>query len=125
MKPFSSPRAVASRTFRYSELRTGDWVEVRGVEASAARTADALVVERRAVPQGLRIEFEAPVGSLANPNLTIAGVVVSTANAEFRDRAGAVLTRGRFCGQASGDVVGARGAYSGATFVADSVSLRP
>jgi hypothetical protein len=117
--------ALASRTFRYGELRSGEWVDVRGYEQSAARSAIASVVERRAPPSDQRFELQGRAQNLVSPNLAIVGVPVLTTNAEFRDAAGAVLTRVQFYSRAVDRVVVARGRFSGTTLVADSVQIRP
>jgi hypothetical protein len=117
--------ALASRTFRFGELRTGEWIDARGYEGSAARSATASVVERRAVPTDLRFELQGRAQNLVSPNLAIVGVPVLTTNAEFRDAAGSVLTRVQFYGQAVDRTVVARGRFSGTTLVADSVQIRP
>lgn len=117
--------AVALRTLSYADLRSGDWVEVRGVEESASRTATALVVERRAVPATGRVELQGLATSLADPALVITGVPVQTANAEFRDRSGALIGRATFYSQARNQPVVARGLFSGSTLVAESLQLRP
>jgi hypothetical protein len=119
--------AFGSRTLRYAELRTGDWVDARGVTESATRTATALVVERRDVPPNFTFELQAVAGtiSVANSTVTLAGITVSTTSALYFDRAGARLTAAQFYDQARDDVVLARGRFAGGTFVADSVQLRP
>lgn len=114
-----------SRTFRYAELRSGEWLDTRGVEESATRTATAVVVERRDFPADQRIELQGLARSVQNPALMLVGVPVVTTEAEFRDRAGAVLTRAQFFSQARDQVVVARGRFSGVTLVADSLQLRP
>jgi hypothetical protein len=119
--------ALASRTLRYDELRAGEWVEARGVAESAARTATALVVERRDAPVNFTFELQsaASAASLSLATLTLAGVPVTTAGAAYFDRGGSRLTAGQFYDQARGATVLARGRFAGATFVADSVQLRP
>jgi hypothetical protein len=117
--------SLALRTFRLADLHTGEWVEARGVEESASRTATALVVERRDVPPGLRYELQGLAQDAVDPGLTLVGVPVVTTGAEFRDAAGALLTSVQFYSRAAGAPVVARGRFSGTTLVADSVQLRP
>jgi hypothetical protein len=119
--------ALGSRTLRYGELRAGDWVDVRGVEGSAARTATALVVERRDVPANFTYELQGVAGttSAANATLVLAGVTVNASAAAYFDRAGARMTSSQFYAEARDDTVLARGRFAGVTFVADSVQLRP
>jgi hypothetical protein len=117
--------ALASRTFRYGELRTGEWVDARGYEQASARTAVASVVDRRNAPADQRVELQGRARNLVSPNLTLVGMPVLTTTAEFRDAAGAVLTRAQFYSQAVDRTAVARGRYAGTTLVADSVQLRP
>lgn len=122
---FEDRSTLASRTLRYAELRSGEWIEARGVEESATRTATALVVERRDVPASGRVELQGIATSLADPTLSITGVPVSTENAEFRDRSGALLGRLPFFSQARNQPVVARGRFAAGVLVADSLQLRP
>lgn len=116
--------SAASRTFTYGELRTGDWLEVRGA-ATGAAAASARVVERRVAPVAALIELQDVVAGLADPALTLAGVAVDTRGATFRDVDGLPLTRSQFFAAASGRIVRARGALAGAaTLVATVVALR-
>ncbi len=117
--------AFASRTFRYGELRSGEWLDVRGFEDSSVRTATASVVDRRDPPNDARVELQGRARNLVSPNLAIVGVPVLTTSAEFRDAAGATLTRAQFYAQAVDRTVVARGRFSGTTLVADSVQIRP
>jgi hypothetical protein len=118
--------AAALRTLYYADLRSGDWIEARGVEETASRTATALVVERRAPPANGRVELQGVAASLADPTLVITGVTVRVPDtAEFRDRAGALLGRATFFSQARNQPVVARGLFSGGTLVAESLQLRP
>jgi hypothetical protein len=119
--------ALGSRTLRYAELRSGDWVDVRGVEESTARNATAVVVERRNAPLDLRYELQGLAKITSNSAvITLAGVAVTPADvAVFRDAAGATLTRTQFYQRAPDKPVVARGRFSGTTLVADSLQLRP
>lgn len=117
--------SIASRTFRYADLRSGDWIEARGVEETTARTATALVVERRNVPTNGQFELQGNVSSTADPALTIAGITVRTDGAEFRDRSGTLLGRVAFFSQARNQTVVARGTFAAGTLVATSLQLRP
>jgi hypothetical protein len=122
---FEDRSTVVSRTLRYTELRSGEWIEARGVEESTTRTATALVVERRDAPVNGRDELQGLATTLADPTLSITGVPVSTTNAEFRDRTGALLGRLQFFSQARNQPVVARGRFAGGVLVADSLQLRP
>jgi cytochrome c-type biogenesis protein CcmE len=115
---------VHARTFALATLRTGDWVEVRGA-TTGALAADGRVVERRVTPSLVQLVLEDDVSALADPSLTLAGVVVDTRGATFADVHGVTLTRSEFFAVASGHAVRARGSLaSGGAFVATAVALR-
>lgn len=116
---------TALRTFGFDDLRTGDWVEVRGTVGASDRTATALVVERRSEPTNSRVELQGPAGSVTSTSLVIAGTTVTTNSAAFRDADGDTLTRTEFAAQATGAVVRVRGRLSGGTLVAESAEIRP
>lgn len=116
---------TALRTFAFDDLRTGDWVEVRGTVGAADRTATALVVERRVEPANSRAELQGPAGSVASASLVIAGTTVSTTGATFRDADGDPITRTQFVAAADGAIVRVVGRLSGATLVADLAQIRP
>jgi len=115
---------VHARTFALAALRTGDWVEVRGAATGSAAAA-ARVVERRVAPAAPQLVLEDDVSSLADPSLTLAGLVVDTRSATFTAVSGAPLTRNQFYAAAAGHAVRARGSLaSGGAFVATAVALR-
>ncbi len=115
---------VLMRAISYGDLRIGDWVEVRGVSTGAA-TANARVVERRALPVSPLTELQDQATAVADPSLALAGIVVDTRGAGFASIDGATLTRLQFFAMASGHVVRVRGAITaGGAFVATTVMLR-
>jgi hypothetical protein len=115
---------VHARTFALAALRTGDWVEVRGATTGTA-AADGRVVERRGAPAQPQLVLEDDVSAVADPSLTLAGIVVDTRGAAFADIHGVALTRNQFFAIAAGHAVRARGSLaSGGAFVATAVALR-
>ncbi len=116
--------ATALRTLGYPDLRTGDWIEARGV-AGASGTAQVRVLERRAQPNPAFIELQGVPASLANPSLTISGVAIDASSASFYDASGQALSRNGFFAQASGRVVRVVGSFIGTTLTAETVALRP
>jgi hypothetical protein len=117
--------ATLLRTFGYASLRSGDWVVVRGVDASGTRAATARVIERWTQPAPALVELQDVAAAVADPDFTLTGVTVVTSGATFSDVRGASLTRAQFFGQAAGRVVRARGTLSAAgALVAATVALR-
>lgn len=83
------------RPFRFSDLRAGDYVEVRGFEASTGNTLVAVVLERER-PED-RVELRGTARNVADPNVTILGVNNAlVGSVEFRDAADAPITRAEF-----------------------------
>jgi len=116
--------ALRTRTFAFSDLRTGDWVEVRGA-STATLAADARVVERRTAPAGALLVLEDDVAALSDPTFVLAGIPVDTRAATFATSTGATLTRNQFFAAAAGHAVRVRGSLaSGGALVATAVSLR-
>jgi Domain of unknown function (DUF5666) len=116
--------ATQLRTFGFTNLQIGDWIEARGAPASGT-SATARVLERNAPPSPPLIELQDVAAAVANPTFTLTGITVSASFAVFSDANGVGLTRSAFFGQAAGRLVRARGNLSGSgTLVATSVVLR-
>lgn len=110
------------RPFGISDLRTGDYVEVRGAEAATAGTLTAVLVERRDLSN--KRELRAVARNVAQPNLTLLGVsVVAAGNAEYRDAGDAAISATDFFAQAADSPVKVRGSYNGGVFTADQLEL--
>jgi hypothetical protein len=110
------------RSFSIADIHTGDYVEVRGTEGSAAGTLTALIVERR--DPANKFQLQAVARNVAQPNLTLLGVaVVAAGNAQYRDAAGAALNASAFFSQAVDHTVKVEGAWSAGTFTADKLEL--
>jgi hypothetical protein len=116
--------AAALRTFGFADLRSGDWVEVRGIAGSTPLAATADVLERHVQPATVLDELQDLPSGLANPEFTLTGVTVNTRAAFFFDATGLSLSRSAFFSQAAGRVVRARGTLAGGTLNADTVMLR-
>lgn len=106
--------------FGLSDLRVGDYVEVR-----AYRDADGLVatlLERDDVESS--VEVRGPATSVAQPNLVVGGVAVTTdANTEFRDNNGGSITAAAFFAAAQGRDVKVRGTLLGNVVLAERAEL--
>lgn len=106
------------RFFSLADVRTGDYVEVRGVPGSG-NSLVATLVERnkpdnQAFVQGL-------AANLANPNFTVLGVQVMT-NAQTRfDGPGGAQ---QFFTNAVGQIVKVKGTFTGGVLVADQVQIK-
>jgi hypothetical protein len=99
-----------ARPFGLANLVAGDYVEVRGVELPAGSgEVLAALVEREDLDS--QSELQGFVQSVAQPNLTILGVIVSTGGGtQFRDVNDASLTAAQFFGELTvGDLVKAYG----------------
>lgn len=109
------------RPFRLADLRTGDFVEVRGTEPQGGGLTASIV--ERDDPDG-EVTLQSIARNVADPNLVILGVTVTTdAGTEFEDAADAPITRAQFFAQAPNRLVKAKGTLSGTTLVAEEVEL--
>ena len=115
--------AAALRTFDFGDLRSGDWVEVRGVAGvNAAATVD--VLERRVAPSTPLVELQDVPAAIADPAFTLTGIAVDTRAATFADVTGHALTRASFFNAVAGKRVRVRGTLAGVTLNAQTVVLR-
>jgi hypothetical protein len=101
---------------RIGNLRTGDYVEVRGFEGSTANTLIAAILERRDLDT--RVELQGPARNLADPNVTVLGLTINLQGvADFRDANDGPINRAQFFTQAAGRVITLRGRTAGATVI--------
>ncbi len=110
------------RPFRLSDVRTGDYLEVRGFEGSTTRTVTAVIVERDDLDN--RRELQGIATNVAQPNLTLIGVTVTTTGTTvYRDTADAPITATAFYAAAPNRVVKARGTWNGTALTATEIEL--
>jgi hypothetical protein len=107
------------KAFRLSDVRTGDYVEVRG-NFSGGSLAASLV--KRDKPE-THAYLQGVVGNLAAPTFTVLGVSVSTNDQTQFKGPGGVKNAADFFSAAAGKTVKVRGALNGATFLADQVQI--
>jgi len=119
---FEDKSSASLRPLTFSDLRTGDYVEVRGAEAAAAATMTAALVERDDLDT--RRELRGIATDVAQPALRILGVSVTTgAGTEFRDVNDQPISATLFFQQAAGRAVKVRGTWNGSTFTATQAEL--
>jgi hypothetical protein len=110
------------RPFDVSNLRVGDFVEVRG---SAGSVPDSIAAERveREDPED-RIELRGIAADVAQPQLTILGVTVLTnAGTEFEDEGDGQIGAADFFARAPGELVSVDGRLEGDVLVAREIEL--
>jgi hypothetical protein len=111
------------RSFQLSDLRTGDYVEIRGATTPNGSGLLATAVERqrpedRAYLQGVAL-------NVLSPGFTLLGIVVTTnAQTHFLGLGGPTVAPGAFFSQAAGRAVRVRGQMVGGVFVADRAQIR-
>jgi hypothetical protein len=111
------------RQFRLSDIRVGDYVEVRGVPGESGTGVAATLVERdrsetRSYVQGVP-------RNVAEPNFTVLGVqVMANQQTNFAGPGGQARGRDQFFAQPGTAVVKVRGTVTGGILVADQVHLR-
>ncbi len=119
---FEDDSSANARPFGFAQLRSGDYLELRGAEGAAPLTAAATVIERRNLDA--RRELQSTARNVALPNFTLVGVTVTTtASMPYKDVDGRILTQADFFNRIPGRGVKVRGTFSGATFTATSAEL--
>lgn len=118
---FEDKSNAQQRPFRLADLRTGDFVEVRGNERQGGGL-DAFILERDD-PES-EVTLQGIARNVADPNLVILGVTVMTdAGTQFEDAADQPITRAEFFAQAPDRLVKAEGTLSGTTLIAEELEL--
>jgi hypothetical protein len=106
--------------FGLADLRVGDYVEIRGRLEGSMVMATRL---DRDEPDD-RAELRGPVDGVAQPNLTIAGVTVTTdADTEFSNKNDESIDVSEFFAAAEGQIVKVEGAVVGDVLLADVAEL--
>jgi hypothetical protein len=106
--------------FGLADLRVGDYVEIRGRLEGSMVMATRL---DRDEPDD-RAELRGPVDGVAQPNLTIAGVTVTTdADTEFSNKNDESIDVSEFFAAADGQIVKVEGAVVGDVLLADVAEL--
>jgi hypothetical protein len=113
------------QSFSLADVRVGDSVEVRGFREGGSFVASLLEREDTTGGAGGNIvEVKGPATAVAAPNLTVAGVLVTTdSSTEFRDKNGASITAAAFFAAAPGSEVEVRGSLVGDTILAQRAEL--
>jgi hypothetical protein len=115
---FNDKSSQKVRLFGLDDVRTGDYVEVRGVPGSG-NTLVATLVERNKPDTGVLLQGLA--ANLANPNFTVLGIQVMTnAQTKFNGPGGAQ----QFFTDAVGQAVKVKGTFTGGVVVADQVQIK-
>ena len=121
---FEDDSSANARPFGYSQLRTGDYLELRGAEGTTPLTAAATVIVRRNLDS--RRELQALPRIIALPNFTLVGVPVATTTATVFTGVPGVsgnATQAQFFAQMPGRTVKVRGTWNGAVFAATEAQL--
>jgi hypothetical protein len=111
------------RFFSLADVRTGDYVEVRGTPNADGSGLIATLIERdkpetRSYVQGL-------VRAVSEPNFTILTVTVATdGQTHFNTAGGPTQAAAQFFGQALNKNVSVRGTVVGSVLLADRVQIR-
>jgi len=110
------------RPFNVSELRVGDFVEVRGSAGSMPDSVAAARVERED-DEG-EVELRGTAADVVEPQLTILGVIVLTnAGTEFENESDGSISAAEFFARAPGSLVSVDGRLEGDTLVAREIEL--
>ena len=108
---------------RLADLRTGDYLELRGFRGTTAASVVATRLERQDADS--KLEIQGLATQAARPSLTILGVSVTTvAGTAFRNVDGSTMTADAFFAAAANRSVKVRGSWNGAAFNATEVELQ-
>jgi len=119
---FDDKSRADQRPFGFADLRTGDYLEIRGFEETTARTMTAVLIEREDLDS--RRELQGTASNVAQPSLMVLGVTVATTGAtEYRDVNDGVINASTFFANASNRLVKVRGSWNGSTFTAERAEL--
>jgi hypothetical protein len=120
---FDDKSSLHIRQFRLSDVRPGDYVEVRGTPAASGDGLAAVLIERDNPEQ--RSYLQGVVTSVANPNFTVLGVSVATdSQTNFTGMGNQAKAAPEFFAQALNQPVRVRGTLNGTVFSADQAQLR-
>jgi hypothetical protein len=107
------------KAFSLADIQPGDWLEIRGTVSGTGSTAITAMRIDREQPQSA-VRLMGPVLAVAQPTFSVLGATVTTSSqTEFSDG----LDSSAFFGTALGKTVSVRGAWDGATLMADRIQL--
>jgi hypothetical protein len=110
------------RTFSMADVRTGDYVEVRGASGANGRLVATLVQRDKPEP---RSWLQGVARDVVTPGFTVLGVSVTTdAQTNFLGSGGQARGAAQFFSEASGKTVRVRGTLVGNALLADRVQIR-
>lgn len=108
---------------RLADLRSGDYLELRGFRGTTANSIVATRVERQDVDN--KLEVQGLATAVTRPNLTILGVsVATTGGTAYRNTDGSSMTADAFFAAAASRIVKVRGSWNGTTFTATEAELQ-
>jgi hypothetical protein len=108
--------------FRLSDLRVGDFVEVRGGSGATANSIAAALLERE--DPDTRVELRGIAEAVTQPDFSILGVTVQTGGGtQYRDAGDAPISAATFFSQASDRLVSVRGTTLNGAIVAEEAEL--
>jgi hypothetical protein len=108
--------------FRLSDLRVGDFVEVRGGPGATTNSIAAALLERDDPETG--VELRGIAEAVAQPDFSILGVTVQTnAGTDFEDESDAPISAAAFFAQAPGRLVSVSGTTLNGAIVAAEAEL--
>jgi len=120
---FDDKSSLHLKSFKLADVRTGDYVEVRGTADAAGTSLSATLVERdkpedRSYVQGIAL-------NVASPNFTVLGVQVTTdSHTNFPGSGGGPDAAARFFSDALNQFVRVRGTVVGTALLAEQAQIR-
>jgi hypothetical protein len=120
---FDDKSSLRLKSFKLADVRSGDYVEVRGTADAAGTSLTATLVERdtpedRSYLQGIAL-------NVASPHFTVLGVQVTTdSQTHFPGSGGGPDAAARFFSDALNQFVRVRGTVVGTTLLAEQAQIR-
>jgi hypothetical protein len=114
-------KAQHLKSFRFSDIHTGDYVEVAGAENPPGTVNAATLLRDKANTESV---VQGVASHVTSQNLTVLGVsVVTTAQTKFSVPGGGADQVGAFFTQAPNAVVMITGTFSGGVLTADEAEI--
>ena len=119
---FEDRSSEQARVFRLTDLRVGDYVEVRGTTDASGSTLDATFVARDTSDS--RAQLRGVASNVAAPSFTVLGVsVVTNPQTQFQGLGGGIDGAAQFFSEAANHTVNVQGTLSGNVLLAAQVQL--
>jgi hypothetical protein len=116
MTRFEDHGSQKIETFSLADLHSGDWLEIRGTQATGSDSVSAMRIDR--VQTQSSVQLTGAVASAAQPGFTMLSVTVATTTSTHFDNG---LTATTFFAAPVGKMISVQGSWNGTTLTADKI----